>query len=270
MSASPPAGPFRERALQQGDVREALDEHVRIVGVPRWIALAIGVLVVVGFIAWSASKEVQNTIDGEGVLGSQAGVVVVAAPVSGTVLQAPPAGGTAVRAGAVIARIDSGQGRAVVVRARTAGTVQSTAAAVGSVVSAGEQLAALAPAGQAVAYLFLPLGEAGQVKPGMKVLLSSTVEESHASGLLQGRVRRVDTSPASPAELGLLLGPALAATFPQDQPVVKVDIALVRNPSAPGGYARTAGSGSPGAPASGSLLTGRVVLQQRSPLDYVF
>jgi multidrug resistance efflux pump len=251
-------------------VREALDEHVRIVGVRRWILLAIGVLVVIGFIAWSASKEVQNTIDGEGVLGTQTGVAVVAAPVSGTVTQPPPAGGTAVPAGALIARIDPGQGRPVAVRARTAGTVQSVTVAAGSVVSAGEQLAALAPAGKAVAYLFLPLGEAGQVRPGMKVLLSSTVEESHATGLLEGRVRRVDTAPASPEQLELLLGPALAATFQPDQPVVRLDVALVRDRSASGGYGLTSGAGSPGSLGSGSLLTGRVVLEQRSPLDYVF
>jgi multidrug resistance efflux pump len=261
---------FRERALQQGDVREALDEHVRIVCAPRWIALAIGVLVVVGFIAWSASKEVLNTIDGEGVLGTQSGVTVVAAPVSGTVTQPPPAGGTVVRAGAVIARIDAGQGRTVAVRARTAGTLQSVTVVAGSEVSAGEQLAALAPAGRAAAYLFLPLGEASAVKPGMKVLLSGTVEESHATGLLEGRVRRVDTAPASPAELELLLGPALTATFQQDQPVVRVDVALVRAPSEPGGFARTSGAGAFGSLGSGSLLTGRVVLEQRSPLDYVF
>jgi hypothetical protein len=122
----------------------------------------------------------------------------------------------------------------------------------------------------AVAYLFLPLDEAGQVKPGMKVLLSSTVEESHATGLLEGRVRRVVGTPASPAEVQLLLGPALAATFPQDQPVVRVDVGLLRNPSSRGGYAATAGARPPDRLAPGALLTGRVVLQERSPLDYVF
>ncbi len=195
---------------------------------------------------------------------------MVSAPVAGTVTKPPPPEGTAVRAGDVLARIDPGGGRTSTVRARTAGTMASVSVAAGSVVSGDQQLAALEPRGRPVAFLFLPLGEAGQVKPGMKVLLSPTIEESQAAGLLEGRVRRVGTSPATPAVLEQLLGPALATTVQQGQPVVMLDVELVRDPSSPSGYASSAGDGPDGPPVPGSLLTGRIVLEQRSPLDYVF
>jgi multidrug resistance efflux pump len=262
MSSSSPAGPFRERAVQQGEnIREELDERVRVVGVPLWLALAIGVLVVVGFVAWAASEEVQRTIDGEGVAASTAGFSVVAAPVAGTVIQAPPSQETAVRAGDVLVRIDPGGGPTATVRARTAGTIASVSVASGSVVSSGQQLAALQPEGKPVALLLLPLDEAGQVEPGMKVLLSRTVEESQAAELLEGRVARVETTPATPASLELLLGPTLAAKLEQGQPVARLHVELVQDRA----HDRSIGPIVPG-----SLLTGRVVLEQHSPLEYVF
>ena len=262
---------FRDRALQRGDVREALDERIRVVGVPRWIALVLGILVIVGLLAWSGSKHVESTLDAGGILGSQRGIHVVGAPVPGTVAAPLPDIGTRVERGQRLTSIDTGQGGPVAVKAFTKGKVASVAGAPGTPVTSGQELATIEPrAGSARAFLFVPLDEAPQIREGMKVLLSPTVEQSQATTFLKGSVADVGTYPATPARLGLLLGPGLSPSFESGSPVVEVQIQLVRDPSTPTGYAWTRGNGPPKRLPLETPLSGQIVLNSKSPLSYVF
>jgi multidrug efflux pump subunit AcrA (membrane-fusion protein) len=264
------SGVFRDRALEQGDIREALDERVRIVGVPRWIALAIGVVIVLGFIAWSASKDIETSVKGGGIIAPQQGVHLVASPVAGTVVSAPPGGGTPVRAGQILATIDTGHGAPVKVTSLFAGTIDNVSAAPGAFVNAGGQIATIEPAGATpAALLFVPASQASQLKVGMQALLSPSLNQSRATALLKGRIQRIATYPASPAELNLILGAGLASQLANGPAVQEVQVALVPDRSTPSGYAWTQGKG-PSSVRIGAPLSGRVVLSRNSPLSHVF
>ncbi|MBV8988618.1 MAG: hypothetical protein JOY58_06605 [Solirubrobacterales bacterium] len=264
------SGLFRDRALHQGDVREALDERARIVGVPRWIALAIAALVILGFVAWSASTEIQTTVNAQGVISSNDGVPVVVSPVAGTVLTPPPPRGTVLRRGDVVATVNVGRGAPVEVRAATAGSVDLVLTAPGAFIPAGGELAIIVPVGATpVGFLFVTTSEASQLRLGMEALLSPRVPESRATALLEGRIVYIGNFPATPERLTLLLGPVLASQLAVGPPVDEVEVQLTPDRSTPSGYAWTAGAG-PASVSVGTRVSARVRLKQQSPLSYVF
>lgn len=268
MSFFPGSTLFRERALSRGDMRESLDQRVRVVSVPRWIGLALGVLLVCGFIAWAASSEIETTVSGTGVMSSAPPVEVLEAPVAGVVAEIVSEGAS-VRDGERVARIRTSDGSIQDVPSYVTGSVASVRAQRGRVVREGEALVAVEPAGgNRAAYLFVPLDDASQLAPGQEVLLSAEVEESQATDLVQGVVEQVATTPASPEELERALGPALGPRLASGPLLVQVDVRITGDEPAPGGPETEPPP--PEALPLGTLLSGRVVVSRRSPLDFVF
>jgi len=264
------SSPFRRRALEQGDVREALDERVRVVGISRWIALGIGILVILGFVAWSRSSEIEDTIAVQGVISSNDGVPLIASPVAGTVIKAPPPGGSVIRAGEVVATVTDGRGSPVAVRAITGGRIETVLTAPGAFVSAGQELALIVPAdARPVGFVFVPAVGASKLRVGMETLLSPQDNESRAAGLLRGRIAHITALPATPQRLALLLGPVLASELESEPPVQEVEIALTRDQSTPSGFAWTAGPGLQRVRV-GTLVNGRIEISHQSPLSYAF
>lgn len=264
------SGIFRERALEQADVREALDERVRVVGLPRWIALALGFLVILGFVAWSASTEVHTTVDADGVISPQQGLQVLASPASGVVTSAPPRRGSVVAPGEVVATIDTGRPPLVRVKAVVGGSIAAVSATAGSFVDAGSELATIeAPDTKPAAFLLVTAEEATRLQPGKQVLLSPGLEESRATSLLEGKIVHVDPYAATPERLKTLLGPVRASELEGEPPRHFVEVKLLTDPSTPSGYAWTRGNGLPSV-AVGMPLTGRIVLSKHSPLSYLF
>lgn len=263
-------GIFRDRALERADVREALDERVRVVGLPRWIALALGSLVILGLVAWSASTEIHTTVDADGVISAEQGLQVVASPVAGVVTTVPPRRGTVVARGEVVATIDTGRPPLVRVKTVAGGSIAAVSATAGSFVSAGSELATIeSPNAKPAAFLLVTREEAARLQPGQQALLSPGLEESRATSLLEGRVVQVDPYAASPARLTTLLGPARASQLEGEPPLHFVEVMLLSDPSTPSGYAWTRGTGLPSI-AVGMPLTARIVLSKKSPLSYIF
>lgn len=261
---------FRSRALAQGDAREALDERVRVVGVPLWAALVVAVLAIVGFVAWSVAGQVQNTVPVRGVISSAAGIPVIQAPVAGTVVMTPPPRGSEIRRGQVIAKINDPRGAPVPVRAVTAARIGKVLVAPGEFVSAGGELAETVPATvKPLAFVFVSPDQVPSLRVGMRTLLSPAVKQSHAAGLLKGRIVHIADFPVTRQRLTLLLGPVLAAQFETGTPVQEVEVALSRDPSTAGGFAWT--NNAAAVPIRlGSSVTGRIEVGSRSPLSYLF
>jgi multidrug efflux pump subunit AcrA (membrane-fusion protein) len=238
------SGPFRARALEHGDLREALDERTTIVGPPRWAALVVGVLVLLGLVAWAASAEIETTVEARGMVVPDGGFATVAAPRPGIVLTAPPPEGTVVRSGDVVATLDDGTGATVPVRALRGGTVDTVSAARGGYVTAGAELATLAPVSvRTVVVVFVATSEVAQLAVGQPVRL--------APGGNGERVTRIADRAASPERLRLLLG-AAAAPYLSGPPVQEVEVG-----PAPAGLR------------PGTQVTARVVVRTTSPIREV-
>ena len=241
---APRSSAFRARALEHGDIREALDERTQIVGPSRWLALVVGVLVLLGLVAWAASREIETTVEAGGVVIPAGGFATVAAPRSGIVLVAPPAEGTLVRPGEVVATLDTGDGVTVPVRALRGGTVEAVSAARGGFVTAGDELATLTPEAVPTVVVFVPTSDVAQLRVGLRTRLSP--------GGTEGTVDRIADRPASPQRLRLLLGPS-AGPYLTGPPVQEVEIL-----PAPAGLR------------PGTQLTARVIVRATSPIREIF
>jgi hypothetical protein len=268
---STPQSPYRERALEQDDIREALDERVRVVSVPRWIALVVGLLLIVGLIAWSASKEVQTTVDAQGVISLPGGIPHVVAPLAGVVVSPPPSPGSSVTPGQVVSKIDTGRGPSVSVTALEGGTINTAPVVLGSYVNAGDVLATIVPPGahQPVFVLFVTDSEANEVTPGMTAEVTPAADVSQTSVLLKCRVVSVQGIPDTPSRIDNIAGSVLASAF---EKVPSNEVVL--EPTEPGhatqdGYVWNTSAGSVTFRLA-SRVSARIVLKQESPLSYVF
>jgi HlyD family secretion protein len=268
---STPQSPYRERALEQGDVREALDERVRVVSVPRWIALVVALLLIVGLLAWSASKEVQTTIDAQGVISLPGGIPHVVAPLAGVVVTPPLSPGSSVAAGEVVSKLNTGRGQPVSVTALEAGSINTAPVVLGSYVNAGDVLATIVPPGthQPVFFLFATESEASQIRTGMSAEVTPAASVSQASVLLKCRVVSVQAIPDTASRIANVAGSALASAFDK---VPSNEVVL--EPTEPGhatqdGYVWHTSAGSVTFRLA-SRVSARIVLKQESPLSYIF
>lgn len=263
-------GLYRERALAHGDVREALDERVRVVSVPRWTALALGLLVIAGLIAWAAAKEVRTTVTGAGVIAPATGLHPIEAPVSGTVVQPPPPGGTRVRAGQVVSTLDTGATAPVAVRAAASGSLANVGATAGSYLAAGSQIATILPDDpDLVGLVFVDADQGAALKPGMPVQLHTQPGSAGDTTRLKGEVAQVATQPVSPERLRLLVGTARAAALANGPPLDEVRVRLQADPSTPTGQAGTTGDG-PDQLDAGTAVDATLVVRQQSAFSYAF
>jgi hypothetical protein len=268
---STPPSPYRERALEQDDVREALDERVRVVSLPRWIALVVGLLLIVGLIAWSASKEVQTTVEGQGVISLPGGIPHVVTPLAGVVVTPPPSVGSSVGTGEVVAKISTGAGPPVAVTALEGGTISTAPVVLGSYVHPGDVLATIVPPGthQPIFFVFVTDSEASEITPGMSAEVTPAAAVSQTAVLLKCRVVSVQGIPDTASRIANVVGSVLASSL---EKVPSNEVIL--EPTEPGqatqdGYVWNTSAGSITFRLA-SRVSARIVLKQESPLSYVF
>jgi hypothetical protein len=264
---------FRERAVRPGEVGDSLDEHLDVVRPPRWIALAIGLLIAGGLIAWAASSSVQTTVQGNGALNYPSTIYIVHAPAAGRVTVAPPPVGSVVRAGQRLAEIETSNGERVSVETLDSGTVSATLARVNQVVVPGRALANIRPLDvkdALVSYLFVRLDDVRAIQPGMEAELAPAGLDTQEGTLLVGHVRLVNRYPATARRIAQVAGTAVADQLASGPVLAEVDIQLVVDTSTPTGYQWTTGTG-PGEPlAAGTVITGKVITASKSPIDFAF
>jgi HlyD family secretion protein len=99
-------GIFREAALERLSAPERLDQGLRIVGRPTWVALLALAVLVVGGLIWSVVLRVPVTVPGQGILLSPGGLLDVTADNPGRLLSFSVAVGDKVKAGTAVARLD--------------------------------------------------------------------------------------------------------------------------------------------------------------------
>lgn len=99
-------GIFREAALERLSAPERLDQGLRIVGRPTWVALLALAGLVVGGLIWSIVLTVPVTVPGQGILLSPGGLLDVTADNPGRLLSFSVAVGDKIKAGTAVARLD--------------------------------------------------------------------------------------------------------------------------------------------------------------------
>lgn len=168
-----------------------------------------------------------------------------------------------------LARLRSSLEEGGTIVARDPGRVLEVLVHRGQLVRAGTPVLSLESAdGEVGAVLFVPAALAQQVRPGMEARLSRSGGRRE-SGFLVGQVTGVGEFPASAQGMRrLLANPELVAELLESGgPLIKVDVALERDPAAADGYRWSSGGRSSFPVGSGTLVTGSVLVRRERPID---
>lgn len=264
---------FRERALAGKGASDPVDEPVRVVHVPAWLALVLALVVLAAGSIWLFAGTIAVTATGSGAVMSAPTNVRVLANAYGTLSTAVPAPGTKVREGQTVAVIEVGGVDNPIwkVTSPINGVVVGVGPGVDATVGSGDYLGTIAPDGlEQVAYLYIAPGKGELVHPGMPARLYPDSSDTSADGFLMGTVATVSPLPVSVSHIAYQVGdPALAESLAANGPVVEVQVAL-EPADTPSGWkwSRTPGPG--GRLTSGVPTSGDVVLDEVPPYQAFF
>ncbi len=263
---------FRSRAMSRSAGPEKLDERIRVVTVPGWISLAIGVTVAISILGWAALGTTRVEVSGVALLVRDPHTFIAESPVDGYVDAAPPAPGTRVQQGQQIASIRPSTGSASVpVLAPVTGTVASSAVDLGTMVVARQNVAYLELVGvPLVAQVFVPTAAGKRVQPGMTAQVEPSIAPAARNGRMLATVRSITPYSVSPDRIRAVVGNAVIAEQIIDGPPVLLVTLDLRPGGGRDGYAWTFGTGPPFSIVSGTLANATITISKSHPLNAVF
>ncbi|RBQ16849.1 hypothetical protein DP939_27670 [Spongiactinospora rosea] len=247
---------FRSEAMARAQAPDVLDQPVRLTGPRTWLVLAALALVVVVGAVWAFTGTLHTSVNARGLLTLPRGGFPIQAIRGGQVSEVFVKPGGVVPRDGRVAAVRSG-GATVVVRSPAQGRVFSVPVRHGQVVRAGETLAVAEYAGgpddRPVAVLFVPTGQAADVRAGGRVDL--TMEPAAgASGILRGRVKAVDPAIWTSKDVAAFVGDeGMARLVSGPGPVHRVTVELTRASTTP-----------PRTPVTGAILS-----PPTRPIDWI-
>ena len=173
----------------------------------------------------------------------------------------------------LIARLSGRLDDERVIRSRHRGRVVEIKVNAGDVLRPGAALATLAPAGRGrdlQAVMYVPPRDGKRVAPGMVAEIQPTTVEPEVYGHIVGEVVSVAPLPATPE--------GMRRTLQNDQLVeqlslggapIEVRLSLTTDPSTPSGFLWSSSRGPLRGVNAGTLLDGKVVVEERPVLDLV-
>lgn len=218
---------FREKALEGLASPEQLDKLLELTTPKEWVALiGLGSLLMIG-ILWSIFGSITTTVTAQGVLTRAGGLNPVESPVSGRVRDIQVKAGDQITDGQVVAGVEQdseGKNVTKTVTSPVPGRVLKVMAAKGDVVSPGTPLLLVEPTNEKLELvMYLPLNEAGNIRPGMKARISYSTGEKEEGKTIPGVVRSVASYPATHEEMKRMLGTDdLVEVFPTSGPPIEI------------------------------------------------
>ncbi|MEM6453524.1 MAG: NHLP bacteriocin system secretion protein [Acidobacteriota bacterium] len=121
-----------------------------------------------------------------------------------------------------------------------------------------------------MAVVFVPASLGKQVEVGMQANISPSNVQREEYGFLLGTVTRVADFPSTtPGLLRLLANDDLVSKLMEEEPPIRVDVALERNPETPTGYAWSSRLGPEQRISSGTVSQGSLIVRQDRPISLV-
>ena len=160
------------------------------------------------------------------------------------------------------------------IRSEYSGRIIEVTATAGQILSSGASLAAIDvdDASQPlVSISYFPVGDGKKVQPGMTIQVTPDSVERQQFGGVIGVVESVADLPVTREAALLVIGnPSIVELLVPNSPVIQVTSRLEADPSTFSGYKWSSSSG-PGVKMSGGLTTtGRVTVERRTPIAYIF
>ena len=171
----------------------------------------------------------------------------------------------------VIARLNAQLAEEKVVTASRAGQVVEIKVNTGDVLAPGGALATLAPLNQSQnlqALMYVPPAEGKRVAEGMIAEIAPTTVEREVYGHIYGKVVSVAPLPATPEGMRRILqNDQLVEQLSVGGAPIEVRLDLRPDPATPSGFAWSASEGPTGGVNAGTLLEGKVIVEERPLLD---
>ncbi|WP_166020565.1 HlyD family efflux transporter periplasmic adaptor subunit [Streptomyces chilikensis] len=264
---------FRQQALDKLRSPEDLELPARLARPQGRLVLSVTLAVMAAASVWAVTGSVVTTVSAPAVLSHGQGGYVLQSPVTGQVTEVLAEEGDRLAARAPVLRVRAVEGD-VLVRTVEAGRVTALAVNVGAVLRTGADVAAVEKAADADAPLYatvyVPAGEAAEVREGDRVDLTVQTAPASRYGVLRGEVRSVERRPQSARRIDSFLGDSqLAGRLTEDGAPVAVTVALVRSSSTRSGYAWSTEDGPPFRLDSMTQATASVRVADQHPVDWL-
>ena len=123
-----------------------------------------------------------------------------------------------------------------------------------------------------VSLAYFTIGDGKRIQPGMKITITPDTVKREQSGGILGNVTAVSPFPVTKQSAANLIGnPEVAETLISQTGPLQVTAQLKLDPSTFSGYQWSSAKGSPRQKISpGTTTTVRVILEEKSPLSFVF
>jgi pyruvate/2-oxoglutarate dehydrogenase complex dihydrolipoamide acyltransferase (E2) component len=264
---------FRQQALDKLRSPEDLELPARLARPQGWLVLSVTLVVMAAASVWAVTGSVVTTVGAPAVLSHGQGSYVLQSPVTGQVSEVLVEEGDRLDAEAPVLTVRTAEGD-VAVRTVEAGRVTALAVNVGAVLRTGADVAAVEKAADADAPLYatvyVPAGEASEVRAGDRVDLTVQTAPASRYGVLRGEVRSVERQAQSARRIASFLGDArLAERLSEDGAPVAVTVELSRSSSTESGYAWSTEDGPPFRLDSMTQATASVRVADQHPVDWL-
>lgn len=190
---------FRDKAMQSVGGRNRLNTLSPVVSARLWVFAASLGFLVASVAVWGFFGRVPVTVDGTGVFVRGERIVALVAPFEGRVTELLHKPGDRVKAGDLIARMESQEAEGVPLQqgsviASEAGELTAVSVVVGDSVRDAQYMFALVVGDAKLrSVAFLPLGDAKVIEPGFPALLHFATRIAGSNGDGRGTVTHVES-----------------------------------------------------------------------------
>lgn len=280
--SSPPPPIFRQAALDRLGSPDALDRRAPLTPPRHMIALGALALLCFAILFWSITGTIPVRVRGMGIVVKPGGIYNIGSPVAGTLSVLLVDEGDTVRAGQVVARIQTAPvqiapdgskiiPQTVPIIARQSGRILEAFVDPDGIIERGQPLMSLEP-GDAktplLAVIYVSPLDGRALLPGMEAHIAPSTVRPEEYGFLRGRIVSVSAYPVSQA--GMMRAyhnENLVEKLRRGDSPVEVVAELFPNPKNPSGYLWTSPHGPPAPLVSGTLCEASLTLENRRPIE---
>ena len=266
---------YRKSALEKISSPEQLDKALTVTSPMSWLALIAVTLIVVVTVIWSFVGRLPVTVTSSGIVASPDNTNAVYSMDSGTITAVLVTPGTHVYVGTPVATCLTTTGESKTIYSDQVGVVGAILVKENDSVTQGKAVLRITPyvSSRQVTVLYVKLSDAKKLERGsdVKIYLAST--DSQSSGYLMGRVVCIDSFATSQEDMAYVVGSgnSLVNAFQSDgSPVVAVTCEFYPDEGSVSGYYWSNEKGREKAVTNGSLVSGKIIVQEVRPITKLF
>ena len=269
---------YRKSALEKISSPEQLDKALTVTSPMSWLALAAVTLIIVVTTIWSFVGRLPVTVTASGIVASPDNTNAVYSMDSGTITAILVTPGTHIYVNTPVAICLTTTGESKTIYSDQVGVVGAILVKENDTVTQGKAILRLTPQvnSRQVTVLYVKLSDAKKLKLGgedvrVKIYLASA--DSQSSGYLMGRIVCIDSYATSQEDMAYVVGSgnSLINAFQSDgSPVVAVTCEFYPDEESVSGYYWSNEKGMKKDVTNGSLVTGKIIVQEVRPITKLF